>query len=139
MLEFPLDISLHEMGQAILSLLKQGYKVTIAHVERYREALANPLKLAALKKAGVLIQVNADTVIKGRMSEKRFLDTLIKNDLLGAIASDAHDMDYRPVNMAKAFKKIEKKYGRDIADKLFSTNIAIKSLPLGQIIFVPFK
>lgn len=78
-------------------LLQQGIKPLIAHPERNKGLLRTPSKLKLFLEQGCLLQVTAGAVA-GRFGEaaQKFAHTLLKEDLVTILASDAHNIEYRP-------------------------------------------
>lgn len=104
-------------------LAKEGYTPVIAHVERYGCLYDSDSLIASLKGLGAVIQINSETVLgKSGGKAKRFVMSLIKDDLADIIASDAHNVKDRPVCMGPCIEKIEKKFGNEKAERLFKIN-----------------
>lgn len=97
-----------------------GYKVIIAHVERYKY-LEDVEEVKSIRQAGALIQVNACGVVGeyGRKTQK-LIFKLIKNGLVDFVASDVHS--FRKNQMDKAYKIVKKKFGENVANELFNDN-----------------
>ncbi|MBE5757162.1 MAG: hypothetical protein E7342_05100 [Clostridiales bacterium] len=115
--ELPLQNSAENLNEILYLYKKQGKKIVLAHVERYD--LGKDLLLAL--KERVFIQVNASTVIgKGLFKENKITKWLLKNDLVDFVASDIHYN--RDNNLKKAYDFVEKKYGKDRAERLFNLN-----------------
>ena len=91
----------------LLSALQmRGYRVTLAHPERSRHFQRNDDLLRRLVADGVLLQVNADSLLRagGGRGAQRLASRLLTDGLAHAIASDAHRATaWRPVTqLAKA-------------------------------------
>jgi len=100
-----------------------GVTPILAHAERY-EQFRDDIKLfEALVECGIVVQINAQSIIDPdcRKSEK-FIHRLIKNGLVHIVASDCHDLEERGINLADAYRIVEKKYGLELAEKLFYIN-----------------
>lgn len=108
------DIQYH-----IYNICQLGYTPIIAHVERY--SYLNWDVLLDLKMLGAYIQVNASCV-NGEFGRKIQKTTLraIKKGLIDFVASDLHDK--RLSNMLKAYKKVRRVCGAEIADMVFTKN-----------------
>jgi protein-tyrosine phosphatase len=104
-------------------LLKADLVPIITHPER------NPILQKDLKKVenwvdqGCLVQVTALSVL-GRFGKKAgaVASELLSKGLVHVIASDAHDPVHRHPRLSEAFVAIEKNYGGDLAELLFSAN-----------------
>lgn len=103
-------------------IVKLGYVPVIAHVERYE--YLDWHVLYDLKMMGALIQINSSCFI-GNKNKRLFNNaiTAISENCVDFIASDIHAK--RKTFMKKAYKKIHKIFGVEVADNLF-TNNAIK-------------
>lgn len=78
-------------------LLQQGIKPLIAHPERNKGLLRAPEKLKPFLEQGCLLQVTAGAVA-GRFGEaaQELAHTLLKEDKVTILASDAHNIEHRP-------------------------------------------
>jgi protein-tyrosine phosphatase len=92
-----------------------GYKVIIAHLERYHSLDINLVN--EIRKTGALIQINASSVLNEKINTKIF--KLIKEDCIDFIASDVHS--FRENDLKKAYEVIKKKYSNKV-DDLFYNN-----------------
>lgn len=111
------------MRKAVGRTVKMGYRPILAHVERYQCLYKDPERIWQLKEKGALIQINAGNVLgKGGMSKKRFCHKLLAEGIVDFVASDAHNLDTRPVQLEACMQKIEKKYGSKTAEQLFLKN-----------------
>lgn len=102
------------------NLIKRGYRIIIAHVERY-----NYLKiddLYELKELGVYFQINASSIINKKSIYHRNALKLIKTDLPDFVATDSHNLDQRPPKLREAYKKIKRLYGSQKANELVELN-----------------
>lgn len=81
------------------SLSYYGYRVILAHVERYACVVEHPTYAEELVRSGVYLQVNAGSVVPrilGDRQEQRFVKWLLDRYLVSMIGTDAH----RPVGRA---------------------------------------
>lgn len=103
------------------NLIKKGFKIIIAHVERYEYLSMNDL--INLKEMGVFLQVNASSIIKkGRSRHLKRAWKYIKNELVDFIASDSHNTTSRQPNLGVAYKILQKKIGQKKLENLFINN-----------------
>ncbi len=108
-----------EMADIVYELKLKGFIPIVAHIERYKGVDITVAR--EIRAEGGLIQVNAESVCgKCGFKVKRFVHSLIKNNLVDFISSDIHD--YRQNYLLDAKNVITKKYGEDVAEKLFSKN-----------------
>lgn len=117
-----LEFSYHEdpdVDEILYNLTRLGYIVIIAHVERYSYLKLDDFK--RLKDKNIFFQVNASTIVgKSGFKNKRLAFKLIKDGLIDFISSDIH---YNRNNFLKqSYDVIYKKFGKEIANKLFQTN-----------------
>ena len=103
------------------NLIKSGYSVIIAHVERYRYLSKNDL--LELKSIGAFLQLNCSSILN-RKNRKMFNKSiqLIKNNLVDFISSDSHNLTSRPSKMNQGYEYIKKKFNIEIAENLFYRN-----------------
>lgn len=79
----------------------RGLRITLAHPERGADSTHDRPVLERLAGQGVLLQVNADALVRGRRSSTgRMAEWLCKEGLAHVLASDAHRAtSWRPVTM----------------------------------------
>ena len=106
----------------VQNVIRHGYRPLIAHVERFTE-LQNLVSVQRLIKMGAKIQVNAGSLL-GREGIKQMIWTrrLLKEGLVHVVASDAHDTESRPPELAKSADYLEKKLGQNKAEELICKN-----------------
>jgi protein-tyrosine phosphatase len=99
-------------------MILSGYHPVIAHAERYSCIQKNPDRLRELRAMGAMIQINADSVLGAEgHGQKSLCKKILKEELGDIIASDVHDMRMRPCRMRQCYDYLEKKYGRDTAER----------------------
>ena len=109
--------------QAIQRLQMTGYRVILAHIERY-DCIAEDVDLAEeLYDMGTLIQVNAASITgeNGRRT-KRFVKQILKQEMVFCVGTDAHSSRHRAPRMEKAAAYVRKKYGEEYAGRIFYSN-----------------
>ena len=105
----------------MLELINWGYKPILAHMERY-SFLHRYLDLFhQMLDWGVLMQVNASTIINDDMSS--FIKAAIKKEMIHCFASDAHNMRNRKPNLKAAYDKIALDKG--IFDRILNNDDSI--------------
>lgn len=104
-------------------LLSEGYRPILAHTERYVQIMKKRERIQELQAMGSYMQVNAESIC-GNMGYqiKKEIKWMLKNDYVQFIASDAHSDKRRIPNLWEAAKYIERKHGKDMVKKLFSTH-----------------
>lgn len=103
-------------------LLEQGIRPVIAHPERNHE-LQQPSKRLALKRQGVWFQLTAGSLIGdfGPAAQRAARDMLDQQQV-DIVASDSHNLQYRPPKMAAAHAWLCEHYHPDLAETLLHTN-----------------
>lgn len=104
-------------------ILNRGYIPIVAHVERYQCLIGRIEDIRAMSMMGAVMQINASSLFKGLMSQRRRQSLkLLSEELVDLVASDAHDLQMRPPELKKAAELITSKFGYEYAEALFSTN-----------------
>jgi len=80
---------------------EQGVIPILAHVERYM-AMNDRRTLDELLDAGVLMQMNGECILDLRSRRKAM--KMIRKGLVDVLGSDCHGYEYRPPNLAAAWK-----------------------------------
>lgn len=104
-----------------LSLL--NIKPIFAHIELNYHIQAQPQWAKKLVERGALLQVTSAT-LSGHLAglAQKTAITLLKEELVFAVASDAHSLTFKPPNFLFAFNFIKKLMGEEYALKLMATN-----------------
>ncbi len=122
LLEFVPDVTPDEVEAALQQFTRCGYRVLLAHIERYPR-LARSGALPRLKEQyGIRCQVNAATVLDGGFFQRRRLDRWLKEGIVDAISSDAHNCSTRCTRMRPAYERLYASLGQQGTDALFSGN-----------------
>lgn len=122
LIEFSTGVGYNEIKRALQSVVMGGYVPILAHAERYGCLVEDISLVKELIDGGVYIQINAFSIMEGQRKIKRFIKELIKKDLLHLVATDAHDTEYRPPELIRAYNYIAKKYNVQYADELMIEN-----------------
>ncbi len=96
-----------------------GLLPIIAHAERYAYLTLNDVY--EIKRAGGLIQVNAESIL-GELGRgvKKFVKKMFEAELVDFVASDVHAV--RNNRLLEARTHVERKYGLDVAERVFNLN-----------------
>ncbi|HIX99761.1 capsular biosynthesis protein [Faecalicatena contorta] len=112
LIEFGAGTSQVELRETLCGVLSYGWTPVLAHAERYDCVTKDFTFLEELSDLGVLISVNAGSVLgQNGISAKKFCRSLIKYDLLDLIGSDAHGLRRRKPDLGACAAYLTKKYG----------------------------
>ena len=120
LIELPMSGEFEGSEDIFLSLLQNGWKVILAHPERYHNH--NYDKLVELHNMGVLFQCNLGSIIGqyGKNAQKT-IKKLLKDDLIFCFGTDIHHTrNYAEIT--KAQKKLRKYYSADQLQAVLETN-----------------
>jgi len=121
LLELPFGEAVPDMEELVFSCRVLGYKVVIAHAERY--PYYEYKDLVDLKKLGVLFQINSNSLTgRGGKDVKKLVFKLLKNGLVDLVGSDVHA--FRKNDLDEAFQIVDRKFGHGIANDIFQNNAA---------------
>lgn len=120
LLEFVPDIAFRELKEAIDMLMRSGYRIVLAHVERY-DCLFHRGNIYRLKdEYEVQYQMNCGSVLKDRgFIKEHHMNLWLKREIIDFIATDSHDTDKRPSRMKEAYTILRQKYRKAYVDGLF--------------------
>jgi protein-tyrosine phosphatase len=104
-------------------MLDAGIIPIITHPERNAILQRRIEKIEDWVRFGCLVQVTGHSFL-GRFGKqaKAFADLLLRRDLIHIVASDAHDVKYRPPSLKEAFEYVSKQRGSECAGMLFASN-----------------
>jgi protein-tyrosine phosphatase len=90
------------------AIAERGHEIVLAHPERCPAFQRDPARLERLVDGGVLVQITAGSMAGGFGSTvRRFTAALLRDGLVHAVASDAHDAVKRPPGLNFGFTAIE--------------------------------
>ena len=123
LIETPLTHYPDRFEEMLYRLVRMGKKPIFAHPERVNPLIGDVDTITRLADNGVLMQMNAGSVL-GRFGSKvmNFSISLLNKGLINFVSSDAHSSRQRRFNLNRAWDVIEERYGEDHAEKLFYTN-----------------
>lgn len=104
----------------ILELQEKGFKVILAHVERYEVFSKKPDKLTKLNESGIYAQITSHYIMDSKTRKKAL--KWIETGLIHIVASDGHDMIKRPPLMKMAYEVVVKAFGEECGQMLFVEN-----------------
>lgn len=121
--EFSGGAQISYMRERLYSLQLHGFKPIVAHIERCEFIRKHVDSVEELVNMGVLIQINADSVLgKEGFGSRRFCNKLLKSDLVHFIGSDCHGTTRRIPRIGEAYRYVLKKFGRTYAEEIFIHN-----------------
>ncbi|MBR3132326.1 hypothetical protein IKG33_02880 [Candidatus Saccharibacteria bacterium] len=122
LVELPLDDELPNYDDILVDLMDKGYKVILAHPERYMIVHENYEILKSLHEMGVLFQCNLGSII-GKYGKKaqKTMKKMAKDKLVFAFGSDTHHLRMEKY-FALAQKKLVKYYNEREMNQLFVMN-----------------
>ena len=103
--------------------------VLLAHIERYPRLARSGALPRLNEQYGIRCQVNAATVLEGGFFQRRKLDRWLKDGLVDAISSDAHNCTTRATRMQAAYERLCGILGQPDADALTGRNNALLLTP----------
>ena len=122
LVEFPTYTEFKALKSAVKKIKYAGYTPILAHIERYI-GTSKVKYVEELSERGALMQVNCSTVAgEAGLKAKWYVLKLMKLGLVDFVATDAHRPEWRKPETAKAFKVIDKKFGREYRDTITVEN-----------------
>lgn len=120
LMEFAYKASYAWIMQTVSEVRQMGLQPVLAHAERYECLYKGRDRVAELKTQGAYIQINCESILgKCGRKAKHFCMKLLKEDQIDLMASDAHDTEYRIVNIREAAELISRKFGQEKAETIF--------------------
>lgn len=104
------------VADEILDMSYSGYKVVLAHIERYTKLSGFKQIKRLIADGEVIAQCNADSFLSGCFG--RAAQRLLKENMVSIIASDMHSLEHRPPNLKQAYEAIENKFGPKVKSRL---------------------
>jgi protein-tyrosine phosphatase len=111
------------MNHTLHDLQLMGLRPIITHPERNAILQAQPGRLAAWVQIGCFVQVTASS-LTGAFGPHSQEDALrwIAEGLVHFVASDAHNMRWRPFRLLPAYEIVRERFGEERAQALFVDN-----------------
>lgn len=124
LLEFPQNSIPVGSDNLIQWLRRESILPVIVHPERNLVFQKHPDKLQPLLNAGCPLQVTAGSVTGqfGRKAQNLALD-LLKQNKVELLATDCHNLKYRPPNLSQGVKAAAKIIGKTMASTLVTDNV----------------
>jgi len=123
LIELPGMVIPPRMTDTFFRLQAAGYTPVLAHPERYPALHSRPQLLAEWMRHGCLTQVTASALYGrfGRNAET-FANEMLSRNWIHILATDAHNVDWRPPHLKHGYEYVADKAGAETADRLCITN-----------------
>ena len=123
LIELPMSGEFNGYLDIFSELKNYGYKIILAHPERYLSFQNDFNKIYELVNNGIYLQSNIESIIAGYgKSARKLMKRLLKEDLVSVIATDIHHAKHDYTKWNKAKKKIVRLIGEEKFLKLTTNN-----------------
>lgn len=123
LVEFDFDSSYQGIYEAVKTLVINGYKPIIAHVERYTALFGKEERISKLSLLGGYIQINSRSFVGWKINKRRrWAVRLLKDGYVDFVADDSHDHQLRKPLMKEIYDKLAKEIDRNTLEKVFYQN-----------------
>lgn len=123
LLEFPMSMIPPFAATRFFEVLDKKYTAVIAHPERNAGILNDPLKAYELVRKGALLQVTAGSLLGLFGNDVKLVSSqLMDSNIVHIVATDAHDLNRRTLELRKAYDYVASKWGQERAELLFTMN-----------------
>ena len=128
LIELPMSGEYPNYEGILMQLLSDGFKVILAHPERYHTFQKNYSLILDLNSIGVLFQCNLGSIIGQYGHEpKKTLIKMAKDDLIFSFGTDIHHpRNYREIDLA--IKALRKYYSDDRLEDVLTKNASLSLL-----------
>jgi protein-tyrosine phosphatase len=123
LIEFSFSAIPPQVSDAVFTLQSAGYSIIITHPERYPAVLGQSEMLAEWIRRGCLVQVTSGSLY-GRFGKaaESFSNELLDRNWVHFLATDAHNMTWRPPHLKKGYDYVAQRAGVETAERLCVTN-----------------
>lgn len=114
LLEVPFEDSIANVQKNIEKVSKKGYNIVLAHPERYQFIQKDPEFAYYLEETGCVLQINQGSLTGDFGSRVRNVALqLLRDGIVGVIATDAHDSEYRSPSIHKLLAFLKRNHSED--------------------------
>ncbi len=133
MVELPDSIIPPEIGHVFERMLQVGILPVITHPERNRALWRDANLFESWLEIGCYVQITAQS-LEGHFGKTahRVSWRLLDEDKVHFVASDGHDVEFRPPRLDRAYAEVLQKHSETLAARLFHDNprSALQGVPL---------
>lgn len=123
LVEFPMINELKCSDKIIDKLILKGFKVIIAHPERYKYVQQNSDYLIPYLEKGVIFQSNFGSIMGMYGDDARLcMNDLLKRNMIQILATDSHKANSVYYKIDKYIEKIGEKISKEYLEELVLTN-----------------
>ena len=121
--EFAFNDSPKRALEIVKVLQNAGYKVVIAHPERYVFVKENPRLIVPFLETGALLQLNPQSILGDcDPVEQDVALSFLENNLAAVVASDCHSAFRRSPDLSDAYSFVFLNFSPEYAERLFHNN-----------------
>ena len=122
LLEFPHDMIPVGSEQFVTKLLRIKVRPLIAHPERNKQVMSDPERIRPFVDMGCWLQLTAGSLV-GSFGKpaKKVATKLLEQELAWIIATDSHNMEHRPPDLAQGREALEDVVGARMAKRMVET------------------
>lgn len=122
LLELPGMVRPAHTEKYMCTLQELGFRIVLAHPERYRYVQHDPHIVYEWVQAGIAIQLTASQVVRDGARDGTLTRLLLEHGLVHFLASDAHNLVQRPPSLRSGVEVAASVIGADAALRLVTDN-----------------
>ncbi|WP_394925898.1 tyrosine-protein phosphatase [uncultured Robinsoniella sp.] len=123
LLEFDFEESPQQVLQAVSQMQEKGYRVILAHPERYYFMQDNPEFIYDLIQRDCAMQINKGSIFgEFGTGAGRLAYAMLRSNLVQMVASDAHGYEGRTISMERISRFLRKEFSKEYAELLLKEN-----------------
>ena len=123
LMELPMGDIPKDVEDKFFQIRIEGVYPILAHPARNSRILQNPQKAFQFVQKGVLLQLNAGSIL-GKFGKrvKRLANEMLDHQMVHFIASDCHSPNNRSMVLSNAYEVVDRGWGTETAERLFRIN-----------------